>query len=107
MGNDGFEVWVGLVELRPLAGNETLEGDPGAFANALSLAADADDFCTRAANFFLGEEFEVVSFESVELLEERGAARPLPDEIARLGELAAETATVEFDQYFTYRSLDE
>jgi hypothetical protein len=107
MEHDGFEVWVGLVEIRPLPGNESLEGDPGAFANAVSLAADANDFRTRAANFFLGEDFEVVSFERVERLAERGAVHTLPDEIARLGELARETAAVEFDRYFTYRSLDE
>jgi hypothetical protein len=104
---DALDVWVGLVEVRPLPGNETLEGDPGAFANALSLAANADDFRTRASNFFRGEDFEVVSFERVERLEERGEGNPLPDEIVRLGELARETAEVQFDTYFTYRSADE
>jgi hypothetical protein len=102
-----LDVWVGLVEVRPLLGNETLEGDPGAFANALSLATDAADFRLRASAFFRGEEFEVVAFEHVERLEARGAGTPLPDEMVRLGERARETGEVQFDTYFTYRALDE
>jgi hypothetical protein len=101
-----FDVWVGLVEVRPLPGNETLEGDPGAFANTLSVAGDADDFRTRAANFFRGEGFAIVSFEDVERLADRGSGTPLPAEMARLGEVARETAEVQFDSYFRYRSTD-
>ena len=100
-------MWVGLVEVRPLPGNDTLAGDPGAFANTLSVAADVDDFRTRAANFFRGEGFEVASFEAVERLEDRGLTTTLPDEMLRLGELAGETSEVQFDTYFTYGSLDE
>jgi hypothetical protein len=102
-----FDVWVGLVEVRPLPGNDELEGDPGAFANTLTVAGDADDFCTRAANFFRGEGFEVVSFEHVERLADRGTDIPLPDEMLRLGELARETSGVQFDAYFRYSSGDE
>jgi hypothetical protein len=102
-----FDVWVGLVEVRPLPGNEMLEGDPGAFANALTVAADAEDFCTRAANFFRGAGFEVVSFESVEPLAARARGVALPDEMAALGETARSTSEVQFDTYFTYRSADE
>lgn len=101
-----FDVWVGLVEVRSLPGTKTLEGDPGAFANTLTVAGDADDFCTRAANFFRGEGFEVVSFEDVERLADRGAELPLPDEMVRLGEVASETSKVQFDSYFRYRSTD-
>jgi hypothetical protein len=102
-----FEVWIGLVEVRPLPGNDMLEGDPGAFANALTVAADAEDFCTRAANFFRVEGFEVVSFENVERLEERASNLALPGPIVELGEAAQATAEVQFDTYFTYRSADE
>ena len=102
-----FEVWVGLVEVRPLPGNELLEGDPGAFANTLTVAGDAEDFCTRTANFFRGEGFEVLAFENVERLEERARDHQLPDAIVRLGEEAADTAEVHFDTYFRYRSTDD
>lgn len=105
--SDGFEIWVGLVELRPLPGNEQLEGDPGAFANTLTIAADLDDFCTRAANFFRGEGFEVASFEAVERLADRAAAHTLPEQILRLGEAANDTSEVQFDTYFTCRSIDQ
>jgi len=105
--SDGVEVWVGLVELRPLPGNDRLEGDPGAFANALLVAADAIDFRTRAAAFFRGEGFTVESFEDVERLDERAAGRALPERILRLGALARETREVQFDEYFAYRSGDE
>jgi hypothetical protein len=105
--SDDLDVWVGLVELRPLPGNDLLEGDPGAFANTLTVAADADDFRTRAANFFRGKGFEVASFEAVERLEDRDLAGVLPEEMRRLGELAGETSEVQFDTYFTYGSTDE
>jgi hypothetical protein len=107
MSSDGFEVWVGLVEVRPLPGNVRLEGDPGAFANAVTVAADVDDFCARAASFFRGEGFEVVSFESVERLTDRGVGSALPEEMRRLGEAAAESSQVQFDRYFAYGSSDE
>ncbi|MDX6565780.1 MAG: hypothetical protein QOE10_1442 [Gaiellales bacterium] len=105
--SDGLDVWVGLVEVRPLSGNDLFEGDPGAFANTLTVAADADDFRTRAANFFRGKGFEVASFEAVERLEDRDLAGVLPEEMRRLGELADETSQVQFDTYFTYGSTDE
>ena len=105
--SDDLDVWVGLVELRPLPGNDLLEGDPGAFANTLTVAADADDFRTRAANFFRGKGFDVASFEAVERLEDRDLAGVLPEEMRRLGELAGETSQVHFDTYFTYGSTDE
>ena len=105
--SDELDVWVGLVEVRPLPGNDLLEGDPGAFANTLTVAADADDFCTRAANFFRGKGFEVASFEAVERLEDRDLAATLPEEMRRLGELAGETSEVQFDTYFAYGSTDE
>jgi hypothetical protein len=102
-----FDVWVGLVEVRPLPGNDLLEGDPGAFANTLTVAGDAEDFCTRAANFFRGEGFEILAFENVERLEERARDGRLPDEIVRLGEEAGATSEVQFDTYFRYRSADD
>ncbi len=102
-----FEVWVGLVEVRPLPGNAMLEGDPGAFANALTIAGDAEDLCTRTANFFRGEGFEVVSFESVERLADRARHVALPEQMAELGDAARATSEVQFDTYFTYRSADE
>jgi hypothetical protein len=105
--NATFDVWIGLVEVRPLQGNEMLAGDPGAFVNALTIAGDAEDFCTRVANFFRGEGFEVLSFESVERLEARARDAALPEEIADLGDAARETSEVQFDTYFTYRSADE
>ena len=101
-----FDVWIGLVEVRPLPGNDALEGDPGAFANALTIAADAEDFCTRVANFFHGEGFEVVSLESVERLEDRARDFALPVQVGALGDAARETSEVQFDTYFTYRSAD-
>jgi maleate cis-trans isomerase len=73
----------------------------------LRFAADAEDFRTRAANFFRGKGFEVASFEAVELLEDRDLAGVLPEEMRRLGELAGETSQVQFDTYFTYGSTDE
>jgi hypothetical protein len=105
--NGTFDVWIGLVEVRPLPGNDTLAGDPGAFANALTIAGDAEDFCTRVANFFRGEGFEVLSCESVERLEDRARGVALPEEMAELGDAARETSEVQFDTYFTYRSADE
>ncbi len=105
--SETFDVWIGLVEVRPLPGNSMLEGDPGAFANALTIAADAEDFCTRAATFFRGEGFEVVSVESVERLEDRARDFALPEEMVELGDAARATSEVQFDTYFTYRSADE
>ena len=102
-----FDVWIGLVEVRPLPGNELLDGDPGAFANTLTVAGDAEDFCTRAANFFRGEGFEVLGFENVERLDDRASDGALPDEMLLLGEQASESSEVHFDTYFRYRSRDE
>jgi len=88
-----FDVWVGLVEVRPLPGN--------------AMLGDAEDFCTRTANFFRGEGFEVVSFESVERLADRARDVALPEQMAELGDAARATSEVQFDTYFTYRSADE
>jgi hypothetical protein len=105
--SETFDVWIGLVEVRPLPGNDMLAGDPGAFANALTIAGDSEDFCTRVANFFRGEGFEVLSFESVERLQDRASDVALPVEMVELGDAARETSEVQFDTYFTYRSADE
>ena len=100
-------MWIGLVEVRPLPGNDMLAGDPGAFANALTIAGDSQDFCTRVANFFREESFEVLSFESVERLQDRARNGALPAEMVELGAAARETSEVQFDTYFTYRPADE
>jgi hypothetical protein len=102
-----FDVWIGLVEVKPLPGNDLLDGDPGAFANTLTVAGDAEDFCTRAANFFRGEGFEVLGFEHVERLDDRVRDGAVPDEMLLLGEEARTTSNVRFDTYFRYRSADD
>ena len=93
-----FDVWIGLVEVRPLPGNDMLAGDPGAFANALTIAGDAEGLKhPRCKLLFRGEGFEVVSVESVERLRgSRARDFALPEEMAELGDAARATSDNQF-----------
>jgi hypothetical protein len=48
------ELWIGLVEVRPLEGCDVLAGGKGAFVNIITWAADADGY-RRNAELVLGE----------------------------------------------------
>jgi hypothetical protein len=48
------QLWIGLVEVRPLEGCDVLEDAKGAFVNIVTWAADADEY-RRNAELVLGE----------------------------------------------------
>jgi hypothetical protein len=66
------QLWIGLVEVRPLEGCDILDDAKGAFVNIVTWAADADEY-RRNAELVLGEQRLFVV----------DVARPEPVEVRR------------------------
>src|SRR6185312_5446362 len=83
-GVDG-EVWIGLVEVRPLEGNDSFEGAPGAYTNVLTLASDSEEYETKIAGALVRAGFALEEVGEPEPLRERMSRVDISDEIVELG----------------------
>jgi hypothetical protein len=70
--------WIGLANVRPLPGNDLLGQANGAAVALVAEACSTSDFLRCVERQLLGLQFELVSLEDVELLEERVARHQLP-----------------------------
>jgi hypothetical protein len=61
-----MEPWIGLAHVRPLPGNDLLEGAIGAFVTVVALARSEDDFVSQASYKLQSYEFEIVEIEDIE-----------------------------------------
>jgi hypothetical protein len=104
--NAGLEVWVGCIDVRAQQGNDIFEGAPGAFANAISLAADEADFAVRVSTDFSERRLDVLEFADVERLSDRRTAYHVPQPILDLSATASETGEVQIDTFQIYLSDD-
>jgi hypothetical protein len=93
---------VGLLHVRPRAGGDLLEGDAGAFTNAVAVAPDETAFRIRVALFFANLGFDVLEIDDLERLADRQETYHVPQAILDLAASAQTSGEVEFDSYFTY-----
>ena len=108
MSETNREVWIGLVEVRPVPGNAIFGSAPGAYSNALCLARSEDEYRFMVEVEFGKLGLEVMGFEDIEPLERRRGDRRLGDDVPReVLELAgrlSDAAPVLYDTFYVYES---
>ena len=65
------QLWIGLVEVRPLEGCDVLQDAKGAFVNMVTWAANATELKQKATLVFGELHLFVAAIENAELVEER------------------------------------
>lgn len=100
------KVWIGLVSLLPVPGDERCElpqGCIGAFSNVMALAADANEFIARVQRAAIERGFIAEYIEDVEILSERMQHCEVASEVLLVAHRAKTMNSVEFDQLYCYR----
>jgi hypothetical protein len=96
------EIWIGLVEVSPLEGNDIFDGAPGAFTNVLAEADGLDGFRASVLMALEREGLTVIEIEDAEPLRERLAEFEVDEEILRLAPEAA--SNVVWHTFHVYES---
>jgi hypothetical protein len=100
------KVWIGLFGVIDLTGGAVLDGDRGAFVNALAVAKNEAEFVTRVKKTLAETSLDVFEVEDVEPLADRSQRLELSHDILALGDRAAETGEVVFDSFHTWTESD-
>jgi len=97
-----LELWIGLVELRPL--DRSTFHDAGAFTSVVTWAFDIDSFQRKADLVAAHLDMFVAGIEEVETLVERREKRTLSEEIEDIVSRAElNPNAVIFGTFYTYR----
>ncbi len=104
MSETGREVWIGLVEVRPVPGNTIFDGAPGAYSNALCLAGSEDEYRFMVEVELAKLGLEVLGFEDIEPLRERRRHADPDDEILDLVSQLSESMPLLYDTFYVYES---
>jgi|SRR5450432_727063 hypothetical protein len=78
------EIWIGLVEVRPLPDSEILKTASGAHVNILTWASNATEFRDKAEELMHYLHLILVSIENPEPLHDRGAPADFDDDVAEI-----------------------
>lgn len=95
-------LWIALVEVEAIEGNEAFAPGEKSFVNAVSLARSRETARTRIRKGLLGLRFHVIAFESVESWETRNMCSAEEHGLAALAEVANETGQVQFGTFHTW-----
>ena len=71
--------WIGMADVRPLDDNDLLGAATGAYVSVVGDADDEASFLALVVRELKALQFEVLSLEDAEPLEERRARASLPD----------------------------
>ena len=103
------EVWIGLVEIRPLPGNDILQGARGAFTNVLALAAGGREYRDIVTREMQKRGFSVEDIGGEEPFRERVANPKLTkdwkdreEEWKERARRVQETGNVVWDTFYRY-----
>jgi hypothetical protein len=103
----GSEIWIGLVEIRPLAAGLLGNGTIGAFVNTLAKVRTEEEFIERTTTLFKILEFEVVAAEDVEPLAKRLKSWIVADELTALAELVRADGITRYGAFQSFKVDDE
>ena len=101
-----MDVWIGLVEVMPLAGSTVLGGAKGAFVNALALASGQETYKENVTAALRDLGLFVIDFQDLELFPERAAHWELREELHELARETELSGNVTFDEFHVYERLD-
>ncbi len=96
--------WIGLCEVRPLPGNDSLEGAIGAFVNVVALGESEEDFKRCVLSTMKEYDFEVIAMNDIGTVEEREQREDLIPELSALAQSLTEEYPIQFDEFQAYEA---
>jgi hypothetical protein len=96
------QIWIGLVDVVPMPGNNELTGAKGAYVNFIAYASNADEFLSIANAEFTSLEFYVKNIEDAEPLSRRLEIHSLSHELFSLAEDVKRSGSVGFGTFHAY-----
>lgn len=93
------EVWIGLVDVGPMPGNDSLEGAKGALVNVIACVKNRAEFDQAATRELAAYQFFIRSMKNVRPL---SADDQISDELRQLAEQAETPGQVEFGAFHSY-----
>ncbi len=97
------QIWIGLVEVRPLPGCKLLEEAKGAYAHAMAWAETAEDFQKMAALRAADLSLEIVEFRDIQPWSIRNAGDELRDEFYQMEQrIASDVRQVVFGRFHAW-----
>ena len=101
-----MEVWIGMVEVRPLPGNTILGDGKGAFVNAFAFVSNTQEY-KEAVKAALEEALLLaIDFQDIEPFSERTARQDLSEQFQELAGWTKLTGEVALDDFHVYKNFD-
>ncbi len=101
-----FDVWIGVVGVRPIPGNTRLEGAEGAYVNALALVSNAADYELVVTRALRELEFSVFEFDDVETFADRVKTATIEDGLEELASVVRRTGRVQFGIFHRFSDVE-
>ncbi len=97
------QVWIGMIEVRPLPDCKLLETDAGAFVNVLTWAANEGQFRKKAEMLMEQLGLQIVGIENPEPLTNREAQGELDKDIADIAaKVRINPAAIMYSSFHTW-----
>ena len=98
-----MDIWIGLVNVIPMPGNNELMSAKGAYVNVIALASSSDDYDAIVKSELSKLDFFVVSTEDVELLTERVKHSTLAQELYSIADDVKRTGDLGLGTFHAYQ----
>jgi hypothetical protein len=100
---DQFDIWIGLVEVRPRPGVRVLGRDQvGAYVTTLALAVDAENYSRVVALSLDSLGLNMIACDEIEPLSERLTRFEVEDSVREIAKCLSDNNRVEFCAFHTY-----
>jgi len=86
MSDKKNEIWIGLVDVRPLPDSEILKDASGAYVNVLTWAVDAEEYRAKVGELMDYLHLMVTGIENPEPLSNRGRTEEFDSEVAKVAQ---------------------
>lgn len=104
---EGLDVWIGLVDLRPMPGNDIFEGGIGAVTNACALGRGETDYRRLVEAAFGGMGLKVGEIEDLALFRDRAHHLDFDNDLFEVASGLTPTDPVAHDRFNVYTSEGE
>lgn len=94
--------WIGLCDVRPLRGNDVLEGANGAFVNVVALAESGEGFQRLVCKTMREYQFSVEAIEDIVTVEGLQQRDGLIPELLTLAQSLTDEYPIQFDEFQSY-----
>lgn len=96
------ELYIGIVGIRALQSSSILAKGEAAYTNLILFASSAEDYKTKAFDFFMQYGIQIFEYEDISTFEERQNVNPVGESLIEVAGWVAENAEPWFGTLHTY-----